>query len=66
LVETVRAAPAPPGERVTLSAGFFVVHPDDVALEPAELVRRADAALYTAKRAGKDRVIVDAREPAIV
>lgn len=40
---------------VTLSAGV-AVFPED-ATEASELRRKADAALYTAKRAGRDRVV---------
>ncbi len=39
---------------VTVSIGVATVRPDDRVVE--DVVRRADAALYDAKRAGKDRV----------
>jgi len=44
------------GRRVplTVSIGVAAVRPDDRVVE--DVVRRADAALYNAKRAGKDRV----------
>ncbi len=72
LPETDRTAAAAAAERVraaiaaesipigsssvtlTLSAGCAELAPDDVAFEP--LLRRADAALYAAKRAGRNRV----------
>ncbi|HYJ78890.1 MAG TPA: sensor domain-containing diguanylate cyclase [Longimicrobiaceae bacterium] len=44
---------------VTLSVGVYVLRPDDAALDADELVRRADRALYQAKRDGKNRVSVD-------
>ncbi len=40
--------------RVTLSAGVATLQPDDGSVEA--MIRRADAALYTAKNAGRDRV----------
>jgi diguanylate cyclase (GGDEF)-like protein len=52
VVEKVRAA-TPAG--VTSSAGAAVW---DGVEEPEELVRRADEALYEAKRAGRDRTVV--------
>jgi two-component system cell cycle response regulator len=39
---------------VTLSAGVACLSPDDI--EGADLVRRADEALYRAKEAGRNRV----------
>jgi len=39
---------------VTVSIGVAAACPDDRVVE--DIVRRADAALYDAKRAGKDRV----------
>ncbi len=39
---------------LTVSIGVAAVRPDDRVVE--DVVRRADAALYEAKRAGKDRV----------
>jgi diguanylate cyclase (GGDEF)-like protein len=42
---------------VTVSAGVAALEPEDVdATTPDELLRRVDAALYGAKRAGRDRV----------
>jgi diguanylate cyclase (GGDEF)-like protein len=40
--------------RVTLSAGVATLQVDDGSVEA--MIRRADAALYTAKNAGRDRV----------
>lgn len=48
--------------RVTASVGV-AVYPEH-GEEGAELVRRADAALYEAKRAGRDRVVASAEESA--
>ncbi|KLJ02433.1 GGDEF domain-containing protein [Luteimonas sp. FCS-9] len=42
-----------PDLQVTLSAGVSALHPDDV--ETASLLRRADSAMYAAKRGGRDR-----------
>ena len=39
--------------RVTISAGYGVLQPDDT---PKSLIERADAALYRAKEAGRNRV----------
>lgn len=41
--------------RITVSIGVSAVDPDDRTLEPA--ISRADAALYAAKQAGRDRVV---------
>ena len=46
---------APEG-RVSVSVGVAAMRPD-AAHEPEELVRRADAALYRAKAAGRNRVV---------
>ena len=59
------AAVAVPGVRVqvTASVGVTVLEPQD--LDPAAVLRRADAAVYDAKRNGKNRVesrFVDVRE----
>ena len=43
-----------PGLRVTISAGAAMLDPLDTA--PAQLMRRADMALYRAKSAGRDRL----------
>jgi diguanylate cyclase (GGDEF)-like protein len=54
------ASPASPAS-VTVSAGVAVRWGDGI--ERDALVRQADGALYRAKRAGRDRVIVAASEP---
>ncbi|WP_240313704.1 GGDEF domain-containing protein [Sphingomonas carotinifaciens] len=46
--------------RITFSAGIAPVKGD-----PREAMRTADAALYAAKRAGKDRVMVVASQPGV-
>lgn len=43
--------------RVTASFGVAMLHSDDA--EPEQLLRRADAALYAAKAAGRDRVVAE-------
>jgi len=45
-----------PELRVTLSAGVTGVEADDVEIGP--LLQRADAAMYAAKRAGRERVVL--------
>lgn len=62
--EAVRAqveqTPARTGDgarvRVTVSIGVFAVGAPELLADPDELVRRADEALYRAKRAGRNRV----------
>jgi diguanylate cyclase (GGDEF)-like protein len=61
VVERVREAARAlqlPGEladaRITISAGIAALQVDDATVEV--LIRRADAALYTAKNAGRDRI----------
>ena len=60
----LRELGAPQGEAVTISLGFTVVRQEDLYLPQEELVRRADTALYEAKRAGKDCIRLD--DPALV
>jgi diguanylate cyclase (GGDEF)-like protein len=55
LLETIRAAT--PGNQ-TVSIGLAVMQPGEDAFET---VRRADEALYRAKAAGRDRLVVDRR-----
>ncbi len=45
------------GEGVTLSCGFACVVPSDEVVLPMTLVELADARLYEAKAAGRDRVV---------
>ena len=42
-------------EQVTVSGGVADLQPS--AIQPHELVTRADKALYAAKRSGKDRIV---------
>ena len=57
-VRDAQIAHAPEIGRVTISLGVAAVVPaDDDA--SAHLVRRADAALYEAKRSGRDRIVAD-------
>ena len=59
LVDAVRSLPSPvPGDALTLtvSVGVATAHGAASAFSAAVLVQRADAALYEAKRAGRDRV----------
>jgi diguanylate cyclase (GGDEF)-like protein len=64
VAERVRAAVAALaivgcGRPVTVSLGVAELRP---AEEPASLLRRADAALYAAKQAGRDRVVLAGEE----
>ena len=54
----VRCSPVrlPDGTRVPVSVSVGVAHVPDHAAEARELYATADAALYEAKRAGRDRV----------
>lgn len=47
---------AAPRDRASVSVGITCMAPDDRQLE--DLLRRADAALYEAKQAGRDRVVL--------
>lgn len=62
VAERVRVAVASPGIRsvppFTISAGVALCDPAD-GRNPAPLLRRADAALYIAKRAGRNRIAAD-------
>jgi diguanylate cyclase (GGDEF)-like protein len=60
LVETVRASPLPraDGDALPLSISVGVAHAPLHAASVRELYAAADAALYQAKRAGRDRVEV--------
>jgi diguanylate cyclase (GGDEF)-like protein len=57
LAERVRAAFAATGLDVTASAGVGVA---DAPFDPRALMASADAALYEAKRAGRDRTVIAA------
>jgi diguanylate cyclase (GGDEF)-like protein len=56
--ESIRAAIASSDAGMTVSIGVAGFLPD-VQAEPDSLLRRADAALYAAKRAGRNRVQAD-------
>ncbi|WP_411277775.1 putative bifunctional diguanylate cyclase/phosphodiesterase [Gaiella sp.] len=60
LVEAVRALTVrqAPGWNLSVSVGTASWHPDRELINPSELHRRADEALYAAKAAGKDRSVV--------
>ena len=56
-VESMPGVPGGP-KQVTLSVGSTVYDPQKFTESPADLMRRADAALYAAKRAGRNCVVV--------
>ncbi|MGE3140142.1 MAG: diguanylate cyclase [Thermoleophilia bacterium] len=60
LMAAVRSRPFPVAGAVTISAGIAEARDGD---DGAALRRRADEALYAAKRAGRDRVVVEPEEP---
>ena len=55
-IDRILAGVTPPGLHITTSAGVTEVDPSED--HPNEVIRRADLALYEAKRAGRDRVAV--------
>ncbi len=55
---TIPHAAHPGSDRVTLSAGVVTLIPDAGAA-PETVISRADSALYSAKRTGRDRVVSD-------
>jgi len=55
-VKAADLAVSPGGDRVTTSIGVTVGQPGE--MDPERLIARADAALYRAKRAGRDQVVV--------
>jgi diguanylate cyclase (GGDEF)-like protein len=54
----------PSGVTVSLSIGVAVAEPETIDTE--DLLARADASLYAAKRGGRDRIHVDDCEPALI
>jgi diguanylate cyclase (GGDEF)-like protein len=59
LAERIRTQAWPGGapDRVTASIGIAATTPQ-APMSPAELLLRADEALYEAKRTGRDRVVM--------
>ncbi|MCD9007411.1 diguanylate cyclase [Luteimonas sp. XNQY3] len=53
-----------PGIQVTLSAGISALRADDAGVDA--LLQRADAAMYAAKHAGRDRTELEDPRPALV
>ena len=64
LRSVVAAAPMPlPGVSITLSVSIGMAEWGGALDEPTRLLVRADAAMYQAKRHGRDRVVWDGAEP---
>ena len=51
---------------VRASIGVAVLSPQDRTVDPAELLKRADLAMYAAKQAGKGTVVVHQRSMTVV
>ncbi|MCM3523273.1 diguanylate cyclase, partial [Curtobacterium sp. P97] len=66
LVEAVRGTPLqlPDGSLLVLTISVGVAHAPDHALDVRSLYSAADAALYRAKRDGRDRAATAASSPA--
>ncbi len=62
LAERLRARIADSGEGITVSIGVALLDVAPGQALPDDLIRRADAALYRAKAAGRNRVEVDAQQ----
>jgi diguanylate cyclase (GGDEF)-like protein len=59
----VESGSSPGGSRVTASLGVSTIEPGTAVTEPESFVRAADAALYRAKNAGRNRVAFSAWTP---
>ncbi len=61
--QSVEAAVFPEAGRLTVSIGLSLASPEDADVRP--LIDRADAALYEAKRGGRNAVVMKAADPAV-
>lgn len=59
--QAVEAAVFPDAGRLTVSVGVSLASPEDTEVRP--LIDRADAALYEAKRGGRNAVVMKAADP---
>ena len=60
-VAAVEPEPSGTPRALTVSVGVAATHPDGSDVDVTSLIARADAAMYEAKRLGRDRVVVSSQ-----